>query len=112
MKATNFLIILGNVAAAGVLAQTAPTVTLRNGTLQGVKCPSTDVNSFLGIPYAQAPVGALRFAPPLPYNQTFASRDATRPPPACVQFDAQFAEQGPQSEDWYVPSRVPGDTFL
>lgn len=109
MKTTTSLLVLATTAT--VFAQSAPTVQLQNGTLQGAKCPSNNVNSFLGIPYAQSPVGALRFAPPLPYNQKFASQDATRPPPACIQFSTQFGEAGPQSEDWYDPWRMPSPIF-
>ncbi|KAJ4391704.1 hypothetical protein N0V93_005324 [Gnomoniopsis smithogilvyi] len=97
MKVTTSLTILGGAATAA--AQSAPTVKLQNGTANGAKCSNTDVNSFLGIPYAQAPVGPLRFASPQPYNQTYNPLDATKPPPACIQFDAAFAEQGAQSED-------------
>lgn len=106
MKAKTSLSILLTGAVGAALAQQSsgqpPTVTITNGTVQGARCPSTDVNAFLGIPYAQAPVGALRFAPPRPYNQTFAggTLNATRPPPACIQFNAAFAEAGAQSEDW------------
>ncbi|KAI7780475.1 hypothetical protein LA080_015988 [Diaporthe eres] len=85
--------------AVVVTAQDAPTVKTVNGTLQGAKCPANDVNSFLGIPYAQPPVGDLRFAPPQPYNQTFDNRPATQPPPACAQFNVAFSERGRQSED-------------
>lgn len=100
MKATASIILLGGASIAA--AQSAPTVKVQNGTLNGVKCASTDVNSFLGIPFAQAPVDTLRFASPEPYNQTYDSRDATKAPPACIQFNAAFSEAGPQSEDWYV----------
>lgn len=94
------LSILG--VASTAVAQNAPTVKTNNGTLQGVRCSSANVNSFLGIPYAQAPLGRLRFAPPEPFNKTYTLQDATQPPPACVQFYPGFAEAGAQSEDWYA----------
>lgn len=100
MKVTTSLTILGGAATA--VAQSAPTVKLQNGTVNGIKCSGTDVNSFLGIPFAQAPINTLRFAPPQPYNQTYGSLDATKPPPACIQFNAAFSESGAQSEDWYI----------
>ncbi|XP_071500639.1 acetylcholinesterase-like [Diadema antillarum] len=56
----------------------APRVTLPGGgILKGVTLPfneseflniDTHVNAFLGVPYAQPPVGNLRFRDPLPYN--------------------------------------------
>lgn len=100
MRTATFLALLVGSAVVHVSAQDAPTVKIVNGTLQGAKCPSNDVNSFLGIPYAQPPVGDLRFAPPQSYNQTFDNRQAVQPPPACAQFNVAFAESGPQSEDW------------
>lgn len=101
MKAQVLLSVLDG--AVVVLAQGGEsTVKVNNGTLQGTRCSSTNVNSFLGIPYAAAPVGSLRFAPPQPYNQTYTTRDATKPPPACIQFSSTFSEAGEQSEDWYV----------
>ncbi|KAI5749048.1 hypothetical protein M8J76_004263 [Diaphorina citri] len=45
-----------------------PTVTLRQGTLKGIKIYTADarmsVIAYLGIPYATPPIGNLRFAPP------------------------------------------------
>nr|QFR37232.1 carboxylesterase [Cyberlindnera americana] len=58
-------ILLATVVAA------APEVTINNGTLQGVYLDSFDQEVFLGIPYAKPPVGALRFAPPQPYNESW-----------------------------------------
>ncbi|KAK2604059.1 hypothetical protein N8I77_007018 [Diaporthe amygdali] len=94
---TSLAVLVGSVVVA--TAQNAPTVKTINGTFQGAKCSSNDVNSFLGIPYARPPVGDLRFAPPQSYNQTFDNRQATQPPPACTQFNVAFSERGPQSED-------------
>ncbi|KAK6499462.1 hypothetical protein TWF506_004091 [Arthrobotrys conoides] len=41
-----------------------PVVTLRNGTVSGRYSPEYAQDFFLGIPYAQPPVGNLRFRPP------------------------------------------------
>jgi carboxylesterase type B len=77
------------------------TVTVANGTIQGSKCPNNNVNSFLGIPYAKAPIGDLRFAAPQPYDSTYnGTLQATKPAPNCPQFGSSFIELGPSSEDW------------
>lgn len=88
-------LLLGTIAAA-------QTVTIANGTLQGSRCADTAVNSFLKIPYAQPPIGPLRFTAPQPWTTSFVNgtRDATAAAPACVQFLPLFAEAGEQSEDW------------
>ncbi len=51
-----------------------PLVTVAQGQLRGRA--KNGVHSFLGIPYAQPPFGALRFAPPEPVAGWFGTRDA------------------------------------
>lgn len=66
---------------------TAPSVTLNGtGTVVGVTNPATALDTFLGIPYAQAPVGSLRFAAPIALSNN-ASRviRATSYGPVCPQ---------------------------
>ena len=60
-------------SAAESSAQTAPTVTVANGTYQGFYQSFYDQDIFLGIPYAQPPVGPLRLAPPQSLNESFTS---------------------------------------
>jgi carboxylesterase type B len=79
----------------------AQTVTVKNGTIQGAKCPTTTANLYAAIPFAQPPVGNLRFAAPQSYNQKYnGTLDGTKQPPSCIQFGGTFVEFGPQSEDW------------
>ncbi|UPL01403.1 hypothetical protein LCI18_012337 [Fusarium solani-melongenae] len=50
-----------------------PTVTIHNGKIKGLYNPSLHQESFLGIPYAQPPVGHSRFARPEPLNSTWST---------------------------------------
>lgn len=80
----------------------AKKVTTTNGTVVGGKCESSDVNYFLAIPYAEAPVGDLRFAAPQSYDKKYDGDvlNATSPAPRCIQFGNTFIEAGTASEDW------------
>lgn len=86
-----------NAAASG------PTVDIDAGTLQGGLCTNNPHAAyFKSIPYAQPPVGDLRFAPPQPCTQRYKSgaRNSTTPSPTCIQFDSEFAVNENNSEDW------------
>ncbi|BFZ63811.1 hypothetical protein YB2330_004943 [Saitoella coloradoensis] len=91
--------ILGVTACAGAALTTAaavpcnsssssaPTVTLANGTYSGLAIPSYDQDAFLGIPYAQPPLGPLRFRTPQSLNQSFDEpRYATNYSDICLNF--------------------------
>jgi carboxylesterase type B len=59
-------------------------VTLTSGTFRGLTVNNTD--HWLGIPYAQPPVGSLRFKSPAPISRPAkAIQDALRFSPACPQ---------------------------
>ena len=68
---------------------TAPTATVKNGTVVG--STSNGIDSFLGIPFALPPTGHLRLRPPHSYNHTFpgGTLTATSTPQACPQFYVQ-----------------------
>ena len=72
--------------AAGVPARrnvTGPVVRVATGQLRGTLQGTTAV--FLGIPFAAAPVGALRWREPQPPSAWSGVRDATKPGSSCVQ---------------------------
>jgi carboxylesterase type B len=95
LRLSPIFIFLGSCLAA------SPSITISNGTLNGGSCSGSSAIFYKGIPYAQPPIGNLRFAPPQPYDQSYDGvRDATQPPPACIQFSSVLAEAGLVSEDW------------
>ena len=49
----------------------APTVRVKNGTLEGVHSSTYEQDFFLGVPYAQPPVGNLRFRQAQPLNTSW-----------------------------------------
>lgn len=81
MKAV-VIALAGLVAAPQALAQ-PPVVAAPAGTVQGVQ--QGELRVFRGIPYAQAPVGPLRWKPPSPLPAWQGVRQASAFGPACVQ---------------------------
>ena len=67
-------------------------VTTAAGQLRGRRLPGSDGHAFLGIPYAAAPVGELRWAPPRPAPGWTGVRDARAPGPVCPQPARPFSE--------------------
>jgi para-nitrobenzyl esterase len=65
------------------IAAPGPVATLPVGKVEGVRLGETDV--FRGIPFAQAPVGDLRWKPPVPATDWRDVRKATEFADACVQ---------------------------
>ena len=65
-------------------ADSGPVVSVSGGRVQGVPLDKSGV-VFKGIPYAQPPVGDLRWREPMPVKPWSGVRDATSPGPPCAQ---------------------------
>ncbi|BCS17296.1 uncharacterized protein APUU_10124A [Aspergillus puulaauensis] len=75
-----------------------PTADVLNGTYVGVRNNNYNQDFFLGIPFAQQPVGNLRFALPTPLNETWdEERDAKAYSDICVGYGSDSIWY-PQSE--------------
>ncbi len=104
--------VVGIVTSAIPGASAAPTVVATDkGPVRGAV--AGDVRQFLGIPYAAAPVGDLRWRPPQPHARWFAPRDATGFADHCAQNPSPFGVAS-TSEDClylnvYTPSRERGE---
>ena len=66
-------------------------VQTNNGPIRGITLDSKNVEAFLGIPYAEPPVGNLRFARPVPKSSWTETYDAEELPPACLQPGMEFS---------------------
>ncbi|GBN72768.1 Cholinesterase [Araneus ventricosus] len=79
------LLLLCNFIGAVVVADRV--VMTNNGPVQGITVAKgdLDIEAFLGIPYAEPPVGRLRFLKPVPKTSWMGVFDASKLPPTCVQ---------------------------
>jgi len=81
-------------------------VRIESGLLRGARDPRTAVTAYLGVPFAAAPVGDLRWRPPAPVEPWEGVRAADTFAPQCVQpgraadsVYAEFSGVQPMSED-------------
>jgi para-nitrobenzyl esterase len=75
----------------------APLVQASAGPVQGLN--NHGVYEYLGIPYAQPPVGDLRWQPPQPYSHWTETREATHFGPTCAQITTLGAFAGPPNSN-------------
>ncbi|XP_067245359.1 fatty acyl-CoA hydrolase precursor, medium chain-like [Chanodichthys erythropterus] len=80
---------LAPVWTALVQTDSGPVVVLKHGSVRGqymkVKGSEKVVEQYLGIPFAQPPVGPLRLAAPIPVQRWEGIRNATEHPLMCLQ---------------------------
>ncbi|MCM2386959.1 carboxylesterase/lipase family protein [Streptomyces albipurpureus] len=77
-----------------------PIVTVESGQLRGAR--SGGHRLFHGIPYAGAPTGEHRWAPPRPVRPWRGVKDATTPGPLCPQVPSGYADISSLEEDCLV----------
>src|SRR5437764_10758656 len=88
--------------AAALAVDAADRVKTANGVVEGVGRQPSGVRIFKGVPFAQPPVGDLRWKPPQPLKNWDGVRQATKFGPRCMQApvfgDMNFRSDG-MSED-------------
>ncbi|WP_395571878.1 carboxylesterase/lipase family protein [Streptomyces sp. BK79] len=85
-----------------------PIVTTAQGAIRGLRQAGT--SAFLNIPYAAAPHGAGRFAPPRPHEPWDGVRDATEPGPTAPQSERKLG--GIDMSPYFGTGWIPGADYL
>lgn len=70
-------------------------INIANGTVNGVTDNANGVEKFLGIPFAEPPVGDRRLRQAAPLTRSFGTIEADKFGPSCIS----ARDQGPESED-------------
>ena len=82
------------------LSTTTPTVTIRNGTYAGVHSSQFNQDFFLGMPFAEPPVGNLRFRVPRPLNSKWKGiKSAASYSASCIGYGGDDVPYPSLSED-------------
>jgi carboxylesterase type B len=82
-----FLLHLSLALPSSSTAGTAPQAKIKNGTVEGYHVSAYKQDFFLGIPFAQPPVGPLRYRVPQSLNESYSSiLDAKKYYPLCVGY--------------------------
>ncbi len=98
MKALNcslVLLIAASLAVPAHRAAAADQVRIASGVVESTVAPSAGVRSFKGIPFAQPPVGDLRWREPQPVKNWTGVRNADKFGPRCMQ------RTGPGADYWF-----------
>ena len=97
MWSLHFLILSITLASASPISRRAygePTVTVKNGTIAGLHSSTYNQHMFLGVPFAQPPVGELRFRNPQSIKKPFSGTvEATEYAPECVGYGVRASTQ-------------------
>ncbi|MBB5105435.1 carboxylesterase/lipase family protein [Streptomyces spectabilis] len=88
--------------------QADPVVETPAGAVRGLRDGSGE--RYRALPYAAAPTGAGRFAPPAPHPGWSGVRDATRPSPTAPQPVRDFGRL--DMAPYFGPGWVPGEEYL
>lgn len=93
---------LNALVGQAILATPAPVttpaqVTIEQGALEGVRVDG--IQEFLGIPYAEPPIGDLRWRPPVAPKRWEGLREATQFGPACAQVTTLGVFAGPPNNN-------------
>jgi triacylglycerol lipase len=74
-----------------VAGDRSPSVRVRNGTYIGLYSTTYNQDFFLGMPYAQQPIGNLRFTTPQPLTESWGGvRQATKYSDICVGYGVRL----------------------
>jgi para-nitrobenzyl esterase len=104
MKASLSTLSLIAICSAAIGASSAADrVKIANGLLEANSAPKDGVRSFKGIPFAQPPMGALRWREPQPVKNWSGTRNASEFGPRCMQRTA------PGADYWFRSSGMSED---
>lgn len=82
---------LPSLGLAAKLTHSTPTAKTLNGTYYGVHSTSYQQDFFFGIPFAQPPIGQLRYRAPEPLNSSWTgTRNATEIGYECIGYGVRF----------------------
>jgi para-nitrobenzyl esterase len=109
---TGLMLLIGVFSAGAAMG--ADEVTVASGKLQGAMNADHTVRMFKGIPFAAAPVGALRWKAPQPASSWNGVRQADKFGPACLQTDVfgdiYFRDAKPSEDclnlDIWIPAKA------
>lgn len=91
VRASSFKALTALVHLAFGAALMPPQVVVQQGAYEGIYVAGYNQDLFLGIPYAQPPIGDLRFQNPEPLDTTFDEvRNATEYANSCVGYGVRL----------------------